>query len=201
MLKSYVVSVDLDDPTMPEYNDLFPLTLVHENNGAVQATNRAYDRTLLEQHDICIIAADDIYFPENWDKDLVAVFDQYGYDKIVKTTNQFQGNLDLINLQAAGTQFWLDYGIFYWPEYINMFADDDLTIWAKQNNRYVEARHLFFAHMQYSLQMPPEVVEKFGAIHQFDETYARENSGIGWTVGQEVITRRRQEGFPHYGKN
>lgn len=196
---TYILAMDDDDITQPVYRELFPpeVTIVSgSNKAAVEATNRAYNRELIAQHDITAIASDDIYFPEQWDKGLFEVFDAVGYDKAVKTTNQFQGNLDLLNFQVAGAQFWLDYGTFYWPEYINMYADDDITRWAIKNGRYVNARHLLFPHMQYSLSMPQEIIDKYGPIHQVDATYERENSGEGTHRGIEVLRRREQEGFP-----
>lgn len=194
----YTLCLDMDDPELAKYKDLFEgfaELIVDNNNGCVQATNRAYNEELIRKHAFVIIASDDIYFPENWDTELIKIFDKCGYDKVIKTTNQYQGDLDLLNLPIGGAQFFIDYKTFFWPEYISMYADSDMTSWAKINNRYIKASHLLFPHMQYQLSMPKEITEKYGDIPPIDATYEKENSRNAWNVGTAVFNKRRKEKF------
>jgi len=198
---TYIFCLDSDDATVLEYQDIEKASVnVGPSTSNIEAANRVYSKELLAAHDICAIASDDIYFPENWDTAIIAVLDQVGYDKIIKTTNQFQGDHNLLNLQIGGAQFFINYGTFYWPEYITMYADTDMTMFAQQHGYYVEARHLLFPHMQYSLSMPPEITNKYGPIPGIDATYERENRAEAYIVGQRIIDRRRGEGFPPWQK-
>lgn len=196
---TYIMALDLDDPKLKEYVDIFTMIAtmsIGPSHTSAEATNRVYDKNLLALHDLVGIAADDIYFPENWDTELFKILDQYGYDKIIKTMNQFQGNPMLLNLQIGGTQFFIDYGTFYWPEYKTMMADDDVTEWAIRNKRYIDARHLLFPHMQYSLSMPKAITDKYGPVMSSDETYERENAGDAYEQGSRIFAKRIKEGFP-----
>jgi len=195
---TYIMAVDNDDPELAGYRALPKeiQIITGDNNGCVAAANSAYDRDLIARHDFVILASDDIYFPANWDIELIKVFDEVGYDKAIKTTNQFQGDLDLLNLQIGGSQFFLDYGTFFWPEYVSVYADQDITYWAKKNGRYIQARHLLFPHMQYSLSMPKEITDVYGAIPHMDETYERENRNSSYELGSQIFARRSAEGFP-----
>jgi hypothetical protein len=195
----YIFALDSDDPTLEDYKKMDDPRIsfvIGDNATSVVATNRAYSKELLAKYDMVGISSDDIFFPENWDKSLIEILDRVGYDKVIKTTNQYQGDPNLLNLQIGGFQFFLDYGTFYWPEYISMFADNDFTQFAIKNGRYVEARHLIFPHMQYSLSMPPDIIAKYGPMMPFDDTYNKENQGNAFAQGGALFSRRASEGFP-----
>jgi len=195
---TYIFTLDNDDPTLEKYKELFPnlILVTGDNHTSIEATNRVYNKELISQYQLVGISSDDIYFPKNWDKNLFEILDAHGYDKVIKTTNQFQGDPHLLNLQIGGFQFFLDYGTFYWPEYISMHADNDMTQFAMVHGRYVEARHLLFPHMQYSLSMPKDITDQYGPMMTFDDTYARENEGKAFEHGGATLNKRAREGFP-----
>lgn len=194
---SYILSLDTDDPTLKTYKELFPniTILIHDNSCLVQAVNRAYDRDMLVTFDLVGIATDDTYFAQNWDEELFKILDKHGYDKAIKVTSQFQGNTNLLTFPVGGNQFFLDYGTFHYHEYLSVYADDDMTEWAIKNNRYVEARHLVFPHMQYSLGPPQNIIDQYGQILPHDETYAKQNSAAAYEIGGKVLEKRRRNNF------
>lgn len=197
----YHMSVDSSDPTLEVYqNSLQPLVdkfVVNDNNNLVQATNRLYDQDLLMQVDIVLIVSDDTFSPMLWDEKLVSIFEEHGYDKCVKTFNQFINDFGLLVLPIAGSKFFIDYGCFYYPEYPNLFCDNDLTEWAKLTNRYVKV-DLLFPHMHYYTggACPAFVTKEYGEPLVFDSTYERHNSNQSFDDGNNIFKRRKKEGFP-----
>lgn len=203
---NYFLSLDSDDPKLSGYKDIYsvleeergldaPTILVNSNRHVVDATNRFFVPEVLKLHDILIIPMDDIYFPDNWDEDIIKIFDEVGYNKILKTKNQWQGDMEMIQIAIGGIQFFLDQGYIFHPAYYSMYADNDLTEWAKRNDRYVIATHLVFPHIHYIVSTPQEYIQKYGAPLPPDDTYARENSSTAWDVGKAVWEKRKENGF------
>ena len=75
-------------------------------------------------------------------------------------------------------------GYIYHPEYLSMFADNDLHDTARKHGmlRFSELR---FEHKHYT-----------AGKSENDATYKHENSPIKYTHGQRVYERRKREGFP-----
>lgn len=209
---TYIYSCDVDDPSMERYRDwLGPAiggflarngfrhvtgqTVFAQNHGIVQAVNRVYSRELLGRHDFVVLTSDDMRMPAGWDASLVEVFDKVGYDKAVKTC-QPEGNPDLITLQIAGASFFLDYGTFFWPEYVSVYADNDFTEWAKMYHRYVRADHIVCPHLHPIIKLPENVRSQYGDSLAWDETYGRENSNYAY--GQQVFKGRIANRFSGY---
>jgi hypothetical protein len=197
---TYIVSIDMDDPEMQGYLTVMDILyaqakavpdvkvqlLVNDNKTVVQAVNRAYTAENLDNHDIISMISDDFRMPRNWDTSVIAEFDKYGYDKIIKT-HQPGGRVDLITIQMAGTQFWRDYGTFFYHEYISMYADDDITGWARLTGRVIDAPHIVCLHLHPYIGLP-------GSL-PFDATYERENQPMHHQVGHQIYERRKANGF------
>lgn len=180
---TYILSIDVDDKNVEEYKRNFSCEiLINENRGCVEAVNRAYSIDILGKHDFVILTSDDIHFCKDWDLLLQKEFDEYGYDKVVKT-KQPGCDEKVLMLQIGGSQFFKDYGTFFWPEYISLCADNDMSEWAKKNNRWIQADHIVCPHFHHSLP----------GGWKFDETYARENSAF--QQGLSILRKRRQQEF------
>lgn len=194
------MSLDEDDKELPKYHELLmPMVdkiYVNANKGIVQAVNRLYDKDMLSRQDIILIISDDMLCPTDWDLKLVDLFDRHGYDKLLKTVNQFNGDLGLVVLPIAGAKFFIDYGSFYYPWYYSLFCDNDLTEWAIANNRLVRT-NLLFPHMHPHVagSVPDFVKEKYGETLPLDETYIQENSSYAWDIGQKLFLKRKESNF------
>ena len=179
----YVLSLDDDEPQSTEYIERFEGSGVkivfNKNNGCVQAANRAYDKENIKDYDFIILTSDDMEYCENWDVKMYEIFNRVGYDKCIKT-NQKDGKDDLLTLQVGGYQFWLDYGTFFWPEYVSVYADNDLSEWARINNRMIQALDIVIPHNH------PD----YNKTMVYDETYKKENVPENYKIGESVFKKR-----------
>ena len=198
---TYLVSIDNNDSTLHEYlgrvkqhcealaasvgNVTFQI-IHNDNNTPVQAVAWTYTPENLENHDIIALISDDFRMPQGWDLMIIDEFEKHGYDKIIKT-HQPGGRPDLIAIQIAGSQFWKEYGSFFYHEYLSMYADDDMTAWAHLHGRVIEALHIVCLHMHPYIGLPGHLPD--------DETYARENNPMHHQVGREIFERRKANGF------
>jgi len=195
---TYMLSLDADDPTLATYIELFKFKtafIVQDNKCYVDAANRLYDQAIL--HDIVVLPADDLYFPDNWDEEIIKVYNEVGYDKVLKVKYSWGCDDNLLGLITAGSEFFKEFGYLVWPEYTAMFSDNDLTEWSKVHGKYVKAEHLVFPHIHPITfgAVPEELRQKYGGPLEFDETYRKENCKESWDIGKEVFERRKLNNF------
>lgn len=188
---TYIFCLDNDDMEVYDTSLSAPgvqvAYLVANNNGCCQAVNRAYSKLLLEKNDFVILTSDDMELCKDWDVVLKERFDRHGYGVCLKT-KQPGGRDDILTLQIAGSKFFLDYGTFFWPEYISMYGDQDISEWAKLKNRWIDAPDIICPHLHPSTGLPNSFKR--------DETYNKEMQNDRFKQGLDVINRRRTEGFP-----
>lgn len=196
---TYWFSIDNDDPHSLELYDNAIIycrnyasdrnveVILHKDNNptVVYAANRAYNKDILDSHDILACISDDFRMPANWDTMIIEQFEKHGYNKILKTL-QPNARTDLIAIQIAGHQFWKDYGTFFHWEYPSMYADDDMTAWAYLNGRVIETPHIVCRHLY-----PGYLPDSF----TWDETYTRENQKQNHEIGKQIFERRKANGF------
>lgn len=197
---TYVISVDANDPTLAAYSDSINQCmklaetykhvtvrfLVNNNKTVTEAVNRSYTPENLDSFDILALVSDDFRMPDQWDIAIFKEFEQFGYDKIIKTF-QPGGRTDLITIQIAGHQFWKDYGTFFWHEYPSVFSDDDMTQWARLNNRVIDAPHIVMRHLHPGCNQPDSF--------KHDATYEHENKPINYQIGERIFLARKARGF------
>lgn len=221
----YVLSLDMDDIRLDDYLEMFMLeredydfgecpygegvmesyrdktsgldlvALISANNNIVEATNRAYCPQFVDNVDYTMIHSDDMRLSRGWNLEIEKVFDEHGYDKLVKTLQPGQEQPDLVSFQIAGRDFWKAYGHFFYPGYLSLYGDNDVTEYAKLNGKWVDARHLVFPHLHFSIDLPQEIKEKFGESLRLDQTYEREAQQDNIRVGIETFKRRMANGF------
>ena len=178
----YLLSVDADDPDVGRYvslaRDRGVTLLTHENRSIVDAVNRAASRAA---GDVLVVVSDDFGCPSRWDEAVAAAIgDRRNVAVIVH--DDIDGRI--MTLPIVDRAFYDSCGYLYFPEYISMYCDDDLTEHAARTGRLVDARHLRFPHRHPSLN---------GGV--FDRTYQRQGRALAWIEGRRVLAKRRATGF------
>jgi restriction endonuclease len=76
-------------------------------------------------------------------------------------------------------------GYVYHPDYISMFADDDLRKTALQHGMYYNGTDIMIEHRHYSVKKA-----------KYDKTYQSENSKTALKKGEQVFFQRAKDKFP-----
>ena len=135
---------------------------------------------------VLIIAADDIYPPQNWDQQLLELIPDLGADFVIQTASGTPADArDLMVLAIQSRTRYEKHGYGLYPEYESMYSDDDFSEHARADGIVIEARHLLFEHRHplYSQGFP------------MDEVYQRQNSEERYAQGRAILERRRAAQF------
>lgn len=144
------------------------------NAGAREATGKAY----IQMHD-------DVEPPPCWDKKVVELLGpEIDNPWVMGVDDGGYGMKNKVCCVLVCTAAWVKHcGYMYYPEYIAMYADDDITQKARLEGRLLEYwDKIRFRHAW----------QKWGK----DDTWHRENREESWDVGRELLERRKAEGFP-----
>ncbi len=174
----YILSLDLSDPQLPAYQDVFgsPVkVVVHENTSAIEAINNA---AKVAEGDILIVVSDDFDCPNNWDKLLMeAIGDKT--DFVAKTNDTLQPWI--ITLPIMDRAYYNRFGYVYNPEMVHMFADTEMTHVADLLDRKITLP-IVFPHNHYATG-----INKKDAIN--------DKNDATWNQGEAVYLRRVKENF------
>jgi hypothetical protein len=178
----HLLSVDTDDADLDRYAALARDRGVHlltrDNRSVVDAVNHGAGGST---GDILIVIADDFGCPPGWDDAVAAVIGERR-DVAVLVHDGIDGRI--MTLPIVDRAFFQSYGYVYFPDYISMYCDDDLTECASHTGRLIDARHLRFPHRH------PAAT---GAA--LDATYQRQARPLAWIEGRRVLARRRATAF------
>jgi hypothetical protein len=178
----YVLSVDDDDPDLGGYRDLAARLAVRlvvgSNRSLVDAVNRA---AACANGDLLIVVSDDFGCPKHWDESLAGIVGPR-HDVAIQVHDG--NNTERMTLPIVGRALYERLGYLYYPRYLSMFADDDLTEVARSLGALVDAPHLLFPHRHYL----------FGQA-EFDATYAGQNAPNRWWSGWRLYEMRRATRF------
>jgi len=178
----WLLSVDADDPCLDAYRKVARargLTLlVGANRSIVDAVNAAARRS---SGDLLVVASDDFGCPRDWDEALCRAIGP-DLDRALLVADGVEDRI--MTLPVLGRPFLDALGHVYHPDYVSMYADDELTEVARRRGKLVDARHLLFEHRHYT---------KLGSDP--DETYRRQNSQRAFRHGWRVLQRHRAERF------
>jgi hypothetical protein len=75
-------------------------------------------------------------------------------------------------------------GELFYPEYLSMGSDDDLTEYATRDGVVIDAPHMEFEHRHPSI-----------GLSEMDDQYKHVQSPESWQVKERVIERRRRENY------
>lgn len=181
----YILSIDTDDaktymPVMKEFMGKANFRVViAENKNVVQALNQGAKHAT---GDVLVYVSDDFECYANWDLDIQRAARDKGTDWFLLVSDGIQTEIATILFVSRG--FYNCVGYLYYPEYISMFADPDITELARSRGVLVDARHLLFKHNHRSIGGLPA-----------DAVSAAHENGKTWKHGEELFARRKERNF------
>lgn len=192
----YILAVEEKDAhKLPAHHELvggltrIPFRTVVQNERSGSCVSNWNAAAAASRGKILILAEDDAFPSKWWDTELAYALS----DKLANVDQEFVAwistgmprDADLIVHGIMSRALYERWGYFYYPEYISMYADDDLTAHAKQDGVVVDLRHLIrHEHMHPS---------RTGRVQ--DEVFRRQNSKRNFQIGAEIFKRRLAEGF------
>lgn len=182
-LWDYILSVDSDDPRLPEY-DAFELRsggqnmrmIVNDNKNVVQAANQAGKHIY---GDIVVLISDDFRCFKDWD--LVIIEALKGKSGLLKTFDGVQRWV--VTFPVMTRDYYDEQGHIYYPGYEHMFADTDQTHKADLQKKLIIRNDIVFRHNHYSIKggQPKDAVN-----FRADKT---------WGQGEKVYLQRCRSKF------
>lgn len=175
----YILSVDSDQNN--EYYKRFigiadkPKIFHNFNKSAIEAINNAAKRTT---GDILLIVSDDTDCIEHWDTLLLKALEGKS-NFCAKTDDGLQPTL--ITMPIMDRIYYERYGYVYHPDFLHMFADQELTAVAMMTGKYIKL-DLSFPHLHYSTGKSPK-----------DEVNVRND--MTWKQGQRLFDRHLENNF------
>lgn len=176
----HILSIDTSDKQVNDYKYLFeksPCTkiLISDNRSAVDAINNA---AKVSTGDILIVMSDDFGCPMNWGGRIVDTTSQKT-DWIAKTPDGIQKWI--ITLPIMDRHYYNRFGYIYYPEFLHMFCDTELTAVADLTGRKIEL-NIPFKHNHYSVTKG----EKDAVSIRADAT---------WEQGEKLFLERAKRNF------
>lgn len=142
-----IVSIDADDQTKIHYAKLYDhfagKFLVNRNRSAVDAINKAAE---VATGDILLVLSDDFKCPENWGKRIIELTEGKT-DWIAKTPDGIQPWM--ITMPIMDRAYYNRFGYIYFPEYLHMFCDTEISCVADLTGRRINL-DIHFVHDHYS---------------------------------------------------
>lgn len=180
VITELVVSVDHDDPSLPEYKRLYPKLIVGENEGVVQATNRAASQS---RGDILVYLSDDFACFPNWGQAIEVEFKKYLGPTLLKVDDCLQDFfVQVLTIPIMNKLCHDKLGYFFHPGYRSMHCDEHLYHRTRKLGFLKMAQHLKFEHKHVSVGKA-----------QDDETYRR--SSANWEQGKAKLAEHRRMNF------
>jgi len=173
----YIISVDIDDPKLKDYDRLFKdhIILTGQNRSAIDAINSA---AAISTCRIIVVMSDDFDCPENWGDQLIKLTTGKS-DWIAKTYDGIQKWI--ITLPIMDREYYNRFGYVYHPEYRHMFCDTEMTCVADLTGRKIELP-IKFSHDHYSTGR----TKKDAINERADKT---------WEQGEKLFIERYKNNF------
>ena len=180
----WILSLSQADASIESYYHSFTNTnavvIVAKTKNVVEAANEG---AKLCAGNIIIVASDDMFSPQMWDSRILHKFEMIDGPGLLQvddgiTTKKM--TLPIMNREAYAML-----GYVYHPEYISMYADDDLRATAIANQIYYNGIDIIFEHRHYSV-----------GKSKYDRTYQLENSNKAYKHGQTLYYERAKKKFP-----
>jgi glycosyltransferase involved in cell wall biosynthesis len=176
----HILSIDEDDEECSMYVELFfgrgeSRILINRNRSAIDAINAAAKSCT---GDILIVVSDDFDCPENWDQLLVEAINGKT-DWILKTKDGIQSWI--ITMPIMDRAYYNRFGYIYFPDYLHMFCDTEITCVADLTDRKIEA-DITFTHNHYS-------------TGNFRKDKVSERADKTWDQGEKLFISRYRNVF------
>lgn len=191
----HIFSLDVDDPQLDDYYlGTESVILINKNRSAVDAINNA---AKIAMGDIFIVVSDDFDCPKNWALTLLdSVKDKT--DWIAKTPDGIQKWI--ITLPIMDRAYYNRFGYIYFPDYLHMFCDTELTCVADLLGRKIDI-NIPFIHNNYSRVKDDVSIRSDATWNQGEKLFlerAKRNfdmdNRIGKITNQEYINWMRMKG-------
>jgi hypothetical protein len=141
--------------------------------------------------DFLVTAADDWFPPPHWDTGLLRLVpDPLTAETVIKVHADHHPDLIIYPIMTRAYyerpgRGGCPRGELFYPEYLSMGSDDDLTEYATRDGVVIEAPDMHFEHRHPSL-----------GNHEFDDgSYEHGHSDEAWAVKERVLAWRRSENF------
>lgn len=174
-----ILSLDIDDPTVDEYFELFQyvnaIRLVNTNKSAVDAINNA---ARVARGNIFIVVSDDFDCPERWDEQILKATEGKT-DWIAKTPDGIQNWI--ITMPIMDRVYYNRFRYIYYPEYLHMFCDTELTCVADLLGRKIDL-NIPFPHNHYS-------------IGKSEKDQVSDKADATWMQGEKLFIERAKRNF------
>jgi len=164
-----------------------PYVVNHGRHCYVDAQNTAARAAI---GDFLITAADDWFPCPHWDSMLTELVpDPLHTEAVIKVHTPHHPDLAIYPILTRAYyerpgRGGCPAGELFYPEYLSMGSDDDLTEYARRDGVLLEAPEMRFEHRHHSLGLTQE-----------DEAYRHVASKEAWAVKERVIARRRRENY------
>lgn len=138
-----IVSLDTDDPTLPEYEKLYGQrfkVIVNKNRSAVDAMNQAAQHST---GDLIVAGSDDFACPRNWALILQKHCKNWK-DFVLKVNDGVQEYI--VTLPIMDRTYYNRFGYIYHPDYLHMFCDTEITHVADVLRRLQFRNDILFRH-------------------------------------------------------
>jgi len=163
----YILSLDGTDSQIKKYNQLFygQRITINDNSNVVEATNKGANYS---QNEVLIYMSDDFDCPLHWDELLRGVIgerDPITEPFAIEVNDCYQTNRNLLTIPIISRAMYQSEGHFWHPKFASMFCDNWIYERAKRAYKLIDAYHLKFPHLHYSL-----------GHYQMDETNIKSNA-------------------------
>ena len=180
----WIVSLSKKDATLEEYYQTFTdsdaVLITTRSTNMVQATNEI---AKLCAGQIIILVSDDMWSCELWDSKILHKFEMINGPGILQVSDGI--TVTKLTIPIMNREAYKKLGYIYHPDYISMYADDDLRKTALQHGMYYNGTDIMIEHRHYSVNKA-----------KMDKTYASENSRTAWKIGEQVFFERAKNKFP-----
>lgn len=208
-LVEYVLCVDHDGPfdggtTMPggPRAKLFGAQMIVRNSDRHCAVDAYAAAAKASTGHILICIADDLFPCEKWDERLTLSiptvfeptqdFDAQGRfvldlsrEFIIDVSTSTPPGRRIFEMPIVSRPRYERLGYLFYPEYLSMYADNDMFEHAERDGVIINARHLMFEHRH----------PFFDKSVEMDETYLHTNRPEAYEVGKRIFEARQRSGF------
>lgn len=180
----WIVSLSKKDATLEEYYQTFTnsdaVLVVTRSTNMVEATNEI---AKLCAGEIIILVSDDMWSCELWDSKILHKYEMINGPGILQVNDGI--TTAKLTIPIMNREAYKKLGYVYHPDYISMYADDDLRKTALQHGMYYNGTDIMIEHRHYSVKKA-----------KYDKTYRSENSNLAWKIGEQVFFERAKKKFP-----
>ena len=180
----WIVSLSKKDATLEQYYQTFAdadaVLITTRSKNMVEATNEI---AKLCAGQIIILVSDDMWSCELWDSKILHKFEMINGPGILQVSDGI--TVTKLTIPIMNREAYKKLGYIYHPDYISMYADDDLRKTALQHGMYYNGTDIMIEHRHYSVNKA-----------KMDKTYASENSRTAWKIGEQVFYERAKNKFP-----